>query len=57
MSRNPYEPPSDYREDPRKPETDWAGFIFVVSMLIIIFWHRPLVNFFVIIFRKLLYSE
>ena len=54
MSHNPYEPPRDYREDPRKPETDWAGFLFVVTMLFIIFCHELLISFFSNIFRKIL---
>ena len=60
--KNPYQPPKtnpkrDYARwletVNRREETDWAGFIFVVVILDIIFFQPLLINFFVEIFKKL----
>jgi len=56
MSHNPYKPPRDYREHYPDPETDWGGFLLVSIVLFIILWHRPLIDFFTIMFRRLLYN-
>ena len=63
---NPYEPPKTdskrydrYNEDMyRRPddETDWVSFFWIVLWLFIFFFHRPLFNFLVDIFRNLLYN-
>tara|TARA_B100001778_G_scaffold217483_1_gene180182 strand:- start:6886 stop:7071 length:186 start_codon:yes stop_codon:yes gene_type:complete len=59
---NPYEPP---KTDPKREydrwlesinkqeETDWAGFIFAVVVLAIIFFQPFLIDFFAEIFKKL----
>ena len=59
---NPYRPP---KTDPKREydrwlesmkkqeETDWAGFIFVVVILAIIFFQPILIDFFAEIFKKL----
>ncbi len=59
---NPYEPP---KTDPKREydkwlesvkqreETDWAGFIFIVVILAIIFFQPLLINFFAEIFKNL----
>ncbi len=68
MSHNPYEPP---KSNPQKRgldrfgETkndkdelvDWSGFFFVVIILFLILFHHVLINFFVDIFRNILYNE
>jgi len=60
--KNPYQPPKtdSKREYDRwlesinsQEDTDWAGFIFVVVMLSIFFFHPLLIDFFVEIFKKL----
>ena len=68
MNRNPYEPP---KSDPPKRgldnfgETrnhrdelvDWSGFFFVVTILFLVLFHHVLIDFFIDIFRTLLYNE
>ena len=60
--KNPYQPPkNDPKRDydrwletvNRREDTDWAGFIFVVVIMIIIFFHPLLINFFIEIFKRL----
>jgi len=57
---NPYEPPetNPKREYDRwlesinkQEETDWAGFIFVVVILAIIFFQPILIDFFIKVFN------
>jgi hypothetical protein len=68
MSYNPYEPP---KSDPRRRgldrfgETrnhrdelmDWSGFFFVVTILFLILFHHVLIDFFIDIFRDILYNK
>ena len=68
MSHNPYKPP---KSNPQKRgldrfgETkndkdelvDWSGFFFVVIILFLILFHHVLINFFVDIFRNILYND
>ena len=60
--KNPYQPPkTDSKRDYDRwletirgqDETDWGGFIFVVVILFIFFFHPILVDFFIEIFKKL----
>lgn len=60
--KNPYDPPTtDYKREydrwlesiNNQQETDWAGFIFVIVILFIIFFQPLLINFFIEIFRKI----
>ena len=48
----------DYPDMYRRPddETDWVSFFWIVLWLFIFFFHKPLFNFFVDIFRNLLYN-
>ena len=60
---NPYKPPNTdtrrhdrYNEDMyHRPddETDWVSFFFIVLWLFIFFFHKPLFDLFVEIFKKL----
>ena len=68
MKHNPYEPP---KSDPQRRgldrfgETrnrrdelvDWSGFFFVVTILFLILFHHILIDFFIDIFRDILYNE
>ncbi len=60
--KNPYQPPkTDSKRDYDRwletirgqDETDWGGFIFVVVILFIFFFHPILVDFFIEMFKKL----
>ncbi len=65
---NPYKPP---QSNPRKRgldrfgETrnhrdeflDWSGFFFVITILFLILFHHVLIDFFIDIFRDILYNE
>ena len=63
---NPYKPPKSdsnrydrYNEDIyRRPddETDWVSFFWIVLLLFTFTFHRALFDFFVEIFRNLLYN-
>ena len=58
---NPYKPPeTDSKREydrwlesiKKDEETDWAGFIFVVVILAIIFFQPLLINFFIDLFKN-----
>lgn len=59
--KSPYDPP---KTDPRKFDryletidrrdgTDWGSFFFILVLLSIFFFHKPLFNFFVDVFKNL----
>ena len=64
--RNPYKPPEQWDSDDEfdrwmevkkePPETDWGGFIFIIIFLTIFFFHRILFDFFIAIFKELMYN-
>ena len=68
MSRTPYEPP---KSDPQRRGLDrfgetrnrrdelvaWSGCFFVVTILFLILFHHVLIDFFIDIFRNILYND
>jgi hypothetical protein len=64
--RNPYQPPKsnpkrttdrwNEKVDPRKELLDWPTFFFIFIWLVIFFFHRLLYDFFVAIFKNLMYN-
>jgi hypothetical protein len=65
--KNPYQPPKsdpkryttdrwNEKVDPREELLDWPAFFFILLWLIIFFFHRILFDFFVAIFKKLMYN-